>query len=926
MAYYIDIIDTTSPLTQLVLEDASASGIVLKWNGGDSKDEMAIVSSEFNFDMLTKTAKDAAFIEFFTGDEQRFKVLVKNDADDSIVWQGYILPDLYSEPYKNVCFFVSFTATDGLGRLKGKYLPEEYYFREKSLIEIFCQCLKLTGIELDLYFNPAIENFTNKDWNSIYIDTATFADDKGKKQDAYKILETLLKDTLCVCYQADNRWYIEGINTRHVREVTYKVYDVTGTFTGNVIYSRLLKDITALVTPTFTVIPPYNEITVTHEKKEPSLPETLSKEVNDGWAILTGVIGKIHATDWMANGGFYAYCERPGYECIVYNKYYFTGSLTATYPQDDTQWISLKEKLFFAKGQKVKFEFDFKIKKFNVDIPNPVDMSLWKNPFKYEIVFNGIVIYSNFNDNIADQEQVIFNNSGEAKIGIEHIFSEEGLFDFRMYGPPGKVFDTKILGIQIDKANVQVIAFEEEQKITDIINSEFTIDKEIELIYADDKSGFSKGFRLYKLKEQSSFYNEIEVPISYSIPFAGKNYHVVQLLGANLIKDNPYSVYKDGFLVSVLNVFYNFNDLEEMVVETEFPQTSGSFTVRKYAIDDVLSSRTNWTQWTDAIYKIENTSYSKTVANIYRRLFNEAHEKFDCVALNAVKFNDIILFKYVYEKDFMVMNCSWNLDENKTTVTLGRSYYKNASSSAPGDENIPPIVLAGDDIYLTNNQTTATALATAYDPDGYIASQFWSKTVGGFGDIIDTPFSLATGFQNLTEDYYTYKIQVTDNDGATAVDSLNIIRIKDYTVTLDLVEILPDMGVYNLEKLARYKLNISPALPDGFVLKVTGNIYIGGFVNAEGGGGTASYTIEKNGISLETDGGGAVGDTFPLTLGLTNTDEIFFRLTTYLYYDSLNSSSSGEIKVIVRINAVSFLSGSGTVGNLPVVLEQKVAI
>jgi hypothetical protein len=36
----------------------------------------------------------------------------------------------------------------------------------------------------------------------------------------------------------------------------------------------------------------------------------------------------------MANGGFIR-IERPDYDCVVY-KYYFTGSLTATYPQDDT--------------------------------------------------------------------------------------------------------------------------------------------------------------------------------------------------------------------------------------------------------------------------------------------------------------------------------------------------------------------------------------------------------------------------------------------------------------------------------------------------------------------------------------------------------------------------------------------------------------
>jgi hypothetical protein len=48
--------------------------------------------------MLSTDARDAAFIDFFTGDEHRFKVLVKNFDDDSVIWQGYILPDLYSEP------------------------------------------------------------------------------------------------------------------------------------------------------------------------------------------------------------------------------------------------------------------------------------------------------------------------------------------------------------------------------------------------------------------------------------------------------------------------------------------------------------------------------------------------------------------------------------------------------------------------------------------------------------------------------------------------------------------------------------------------------------------------------------------------------------------------------------------------------------
>jgi hypothetical protein len=923
MSYYIDIIDTTSPLTQIVVENASASGIVLNWNGGDTKDETAIVSSELNFDMLTKTADDAAFINFFTGDEHRFKVMIKDSVDDAIIWQGYVLPDLYSEPYKNVCFFVSFTATDGLGRLKGKYLPEEYYSREKSLIDIYCQILKLTGIELDLYFLPAIENFINKDWNTIYINTENFVDNK-KKKDAYSILETLLQDTLCVCYQADNRWYIEGLNQRNVRQVACKKYNTEGVFVENVAYNRLLKNITPLVTPMITIIPPYNEITVTHKKVEVKLPATLSKEVNDGWAFVTGVKGEITANDWMQHGSHKILIPKnPDYNCIIYN----LEGANINNPQDDTQWISLKEKIFIAKGQKVKISFAFIIKKLNTEVSAPSDMTLWKNPFKYEIFFNGVLLYSNFGGTITDFENVIFDESGNAALDIEHIFIEDGLFDIKIYGPPGTIAVNKIHGIQISKADLSIIGFEEEEIITDLISGDFTIDKEIDLTYADDKSGYSSAFRLAKLKEQTGFFNEIVVPILYGFTLNEKNYSVVQLEGAFLIAKNKYQVYKDAALVTVNDVIYNFNNGEQMVIETDVLHSSGSFTVKKYAVDDLIDSRAHWIQWTDAIYKIENSSYSKTVANIYRRIFNQAVEKLDVTALDAVKFNDIVLFKYVYEKDFFVLNCSWNLDENKTTLTLGRSHYKNANSTTPGDENIPPIVLAGDDIYIEDGITTASLLATAYDPDGYIASQIWTKTVGGFGDVIETPWNLDTNLQNLTEDFYTYQIQVTDNDGATAVDTVNVIRIKNYTVTLDLFSETIDTDVNHPSIIRKYKLNFSPELLPGFIITFSGSVYLMTAISGTYGvDGYSKYEIFKNGNSIEIGEGSYPGEIIGITLNYIAGDEIFIELTTSAQAGDLGSGDTATTAAELTFASSIVTSGVGNIIGLPTTKTQTVSV
>jgi hypothetical protein len=924
MSYYIDIIDTTSPLIKVVVENASASGIVLKWNGGDKKDEMAIVTSEFNFDMLSKTAQDAAFIGFFTGDENKYKVVLKNSVDNAVVWTGYVLPDLYSEPYKNGCFFVSFTASDGLGRLKGKYLPDNYYNQEKSLIDIYCQILKLTGIDLNLYFNPAIENFTNKDWNTIYINTASFIDGK-KKLDAFAILETLLQDTLCVCYQADNRWNIEGINTRNVRKVTYKIYNPSGVFVSTFVYDRLLKNITALPTPTITIIPPYNEITINHKKVEPFLPDTLGQETNDGWAIVTGVTGEIYASDWIANGGLYSKCLAPDYYCTVRAQGYYSGG-NINFPQNDTQWISLKEKVFLNKGQKVKIAIEFKIKRPGISTADPANMNDWKNPFKYEIVFNNEVIFSNFGGIVKDNEKLIFDSGAVKKLEIEHIFVHEGLLDVKIYRPPGIVNNNRVEGIIINDAVISIIGFKDTETETDLISGDFTIDKTVDLTYGNDKSGFSNAFRLAKLKESSTLFNEIEVPILYIMPGYPK-LAVVQLEGANLIKDNLYSTYKGGALVNILNVFYNYNNGEQMVIESDLPITSGSFFVKKHAVSDVISSRDTWLQWTDAIYKIENATYPKTVANIYRRMFNQAQEKLDVTALNAIKFNDIILFKYVYEKDFFVLNCAWNLDENKTTLTLGRSYYKDLGSTTPGDENVPPIVLAGDDIYIANGVTTASIVATAYDPDGYIASKVWTKTAGAFGDIIDTPFDLSTSFSNLTDDFYTYKIQVTDNAGATAMDTMNVIRIKDYTVTLDLVEETIEPAGDRPSIVRKYKLNFSPELLPGFVVTFAGTVYL--LTAISGTFGVDAYSkceIFKNGASIETREGYYPGEVIGITLNYYAGDAIFFELTTSAVAGTSGSGDTGTASAELKISDYTIVSGVGNIIGLPITKTQTVSV
>ncbi|MGQ7945005.1 PKD domain-containing protein [Flavobacterium sp. WC2509] len=901
--YYIDIIDQELSQSLFVIEVASREGITLSWNGSDKKDELKIVGSSLAFDIAHTELKDAKFIRYFTGNEIRFKTELRQYSDNALLWTGFLVPDTYSEPYTNSVTFVEMTATCGLGRLKGKYLPESYYRDEKSIIDILCKSLSLTGLQLDLFFNPAIENSVEKSYKNIFIDTASFVD-KSKKQDVYKILETLMNDMLCVCYQADGRWNIEGINQRSIRGYNAKLYDYQGNDLGVLSGNKLYKKIKALVTPNVTMIPPYNMITVTHERVPQGFPETIAKEKNEGWAVITGVKGEIYATDWNGNNGYYAKAMVPDYY-VSLMKYYTPQFIPpTTTPFDANDFVNLKNKIFVYKYQKIKISISFKTLTWLEGYTPSVPASN-SNPFLYEIILNNTVLFSNNKTTIPENENIIFVD-GQAKLDFEFIVPTQGLIDIKIYRSGQDVYLSNIKGFEIRELEISPVAFEENLIFTDLINGEYTVDADIELTYADDDTAFSNGFRLAKLKEATTTYNTIQIPVINGFTQNGNYYSRVALDGANLIKDNINTTIYGGGVLTNLEVIYNYKSSGDMVVKTDFPITSGSFSVKVYKNNDYVGSRDSWMQWTDAIYKIETNRYVKTVANIIRRMFSEPMEKLDLVAKNAVKFNDLIAFHYVDDKMFTITNCSWNLDTNKTTLTLSRAIYRDSDGGGGGTspDNIPPIVNAGLDIELTNSQTSASLLAVAYDVDGVIVSQVWTKVVGGFGDVIMTPLQLATDLQNLTEDLYEYKIQVTDNDGATAFDTVRLVRRKTHVVSLELTVVREAPFLYY-----KYKFKIDPNIDPSFNLVLNGKV---GLISPTSQ--PATIRIMKNGVLYHEYNLMYLAnyEETSFSVGYMSTDEIIFEVEQQYEADWLALGSSR-----FQITSVNFITGAGDISGLP---------
>ena len=102
------------------------------------------------------------------------------------------------------------------------------------------------------------------------------------------------------------------------------------------------------------------------------------------------------------------------------------------------------------------------------------------------------------------------------------------------------------------------------------------------------------------------------------------------------------------------------------------------------------------------------------------------------------------------------------------------------SSSEDGDinpqpQNQPPSASAGTD-QSVNENSEVTLMGSGTDSDGTIASYSWTQT-GGESVTLQNADSSSATFQApevATDEQLVFELTVTDNDGATAIDSVQI--------------------------------------------------------------------------------------------------------------------------------------------------------
>ena len=198
---------------------AEGQECIVSYPGDDTNIYNPIFGSQAKVTMISET--DFQFIDLHTSDARGYRLdVLKNGSLD---WRGWIIPDLFSEPYIAPPYPVTITARCGLGELKERDIPETMTKLLKTTdlvvdIDSFVNLYTiigngLLGIDTDLPLNDCINvhhvlsaTVNDSALYDTYIDLSSY-----EGLNYYEAISDILKTFGARIYQQNGEWWIVRI-------------------------------------------------------------------------------------------------------------------------------------------------------------------------------------------------------------------------------------------------------------------------------------------------------------------------------------------------------------------------------------------------------------------------------------------------------------------------------------------------------------------------------------------------------------------------------------------------------------------------------------------------------------------------------------------------------------------------------------------
>jgi hypothetical protein len=347
-----------------------------------------------------------------------------------------------------------------------------------------------------------------------------------------------------------------------------------------------------------------------------------------------------------------------------------------------------------------------------------------------------------------------------------------------------------------------------------------------------------------------------------------------------------------GQVLNDPNIIFNYEEGESAAIEVNQSLTDGHIFINYSRYKEETRSRNEITSWSDAIFVVEDKRFGQIVGEIEKKIYETPHFSFEGATDSPLKYNDILKIQYNDEQRYFTLsNCSWMPDDNTSEFIANEMLYQGANS-----ELIPPFVDAGPDIIIGVNDNASFLSAVANAPSGTIETIQWEQVSADGNANIYTPSNLQTEVDQLSLDYYTFRITVTDSNGLSAFDEVNVIRVSDSTLTLVETERGGDESDDGMEmtEFFYYEVNLTPDLTGDESVSVTFDMFLDIFSNNyQSTTLFSSIEIIKNGISI-----------FKATLSQSDMNSDFVTLLIEDSVFSINATDTVTIELVAQAKVI----------------------
>jgi hypothetical protein len=203
------------------------------------------------------------FLDLFLATNKSYKVRIYRGSDP--IWQGWINPEYYSEPFVSVesHIITTITATDGIALLKNvKYPIPSYTVFKHSVISYIATCLSQIGLDNSMSIKVALGMsattsadgvVTSRLLEKLFIDYRSIREtDDGDIRSCYDVLELILKSLNARIYQFADAWHIERIDHKHTA-YDIEVYSMAGVYGSTHSNFNAVVELTANLTKNTTI-------------------------------------------------------------------------------------------------------------------------------------------------------------------------------------------------------------------------------------------------------------------------------------------------------------------------------------------------------------------------------------------------------------------------------------------------------------------------------------------------------------------------------------------------------------------------------------------------------------------------------------------------------------------------------------------------